>query len=268
MSHIEARNVYKVYGGNEAAALRLLQQGADKASVQRDTGAQVGLIDISLAIAPAQTQVVMGLSGSGKSTLVRHFNRLIDPSAGQVLINGRDILQLDAAGLRQLRRRTVSMVFQGFGLLPHRNVLDNVAYGLLTRGECKADAHAQARHWLERVGLAGDAQRYPHALSGGMRQRVGLARALAMDSDILLMDEPFSALDPLIRRDMQQLLLALQGELQKTIVFITHDVDEAFRLGHRIALLRDGRLVQQGTPEELRTRPADEYVARFVAVQS
>ena len=264
-SRIEAQHIYKLYGGHQAAALRLLQQGADKATVLQQTGAQVALNDVSLQIAAAQTQVVMGLSGSGKSTLVRHFNRLIDPSAGRVLIDGQDILQLNAAGLRAMRRHTVSMVFQGFGLLPHQTVQDNVAYGLLTRGEAKRQARERARHWLEKVGLAGQELRYPDELSGGMRQRVGLARALAVDTDIILMDEPFSALDPLTRQDMQALLLALQAELHKTIVFITHDVDEAFRLGHQIALLRDGQLVQQGTPDTLRHHPADDYVARFIA---
>ncbi|WP_159666428.1 ATP-binding cassette domain-containing protein [Andreprevotia sp. IGB-42] len=265
---IEARHLYKLYGGDAAAALRLLQQGADKATVQQQTGSQVGLNDVSLSIPAGGTYVIMGLSGSGKSTLVRHFNRLIDPSAGQILLDGADILQLGAAGLRELRRRKISMVFQGFGLLPHQSVEANVAYGLLTRGERKADAMAKAQHWLARVGLDGYGARYPDELSGGMRQRVGLARALAMDTDILLMDEPFSALDPLTRHDMQALLLSLQQELHKTIVFITHDVDEAFRLGHRIAMLRDGRLVQEATPEALRSAPADDYVARFITAQA
>ncbi|WP_051710507.1 ATP-binding cassette domain-containing protein [Andreprevotia chitinilytica] len=262
---LEARHISKIYGIAAQRALQLLRSGADKATVQAETGCQVGLHDVSLAIAAGHTHVIMGLSGSGKSTLVRHFNRLIDPSDGDILLDGQNILSLDAAGLRDLRRRRISMVFQGFGLLPHETVQGNVAYGLLTRGEKKATVLDKARRWIDRVGLTGYHDRHPHELSGGMRQRVGLARALAMETDILLMDEPFSALDPLTRRDMQQLLIDLQAELQKTIVFITHDLAEAFRLGQRIAMLRDGQLVQDAPPEEIRHAPADDYVARFVA---
>jgi glycine betaine/proline transport system ATP-binding protein len=212
--------------------------------------------------------VIMGLSGSGKSTLVRHFNRLIEPTSGEILVNGHNVLSCDPAGLRSLRRQTMSMVFQGFGLLPHKTVSDNVGYGLAVRGEKGTEALARVHHWIERVGLKGYAHSYPDELSGGMRQRVGLARALAMDPQILLMDEAFSALDPLIRHDMQTLLLELQSTLQKTIVFITHDLDEALRIGAHIAILRDGELVQIGTPEQILTQPADDYVRRFVEKRS
>jgi glycine betaine/proline transport system ATP-binding protein len=206
----------------------------------------------------------MGLSGSGKSTLVRHINRLIDPTAGEIFIDGANVLTLDAAGLRALRRHKVSMVFQNFGLLPHKNVIDNVAYGLLVRGDKRDACKQTARDWIARVGLAGYEKKYPDELSGGMRQRVGLARALALDTDIILMDEAFSALDPLIRGEMQAQLLQLQANLNKTIVFITHDLDEAMLLGNRIAILRDGVLLQEGTPAEISETPADEHVRRFV----
>ena len=264
MPRIVARNIVKIFGHDSERALAMLRQGADKAGVLAATGCTVGLDDVSLEIDAGQVFVIMGLSGSGKSTLVRHFNRLIDPTAGEILIDGEDILQLDAAGLRTLRRRAVSMVFQHFGLLPHKSVLDNVAYGLVVRGEKPATARQAARHWIDKVGLAGYEAMRPDALSGGMRQRVGLARALTADTDILLMDEAFSALDPLIRRDMQDQLLELQATLHKTIVFITHDIDEALRLGQRIAVLRDGRLVQVGDADDIVNRPVDDYVRRFV----
>jgi glycine betaine/proline transport system ATP-binding protein len=206
----------------------------------------------------------MGLSGSGKSTLVRHFNRLIDPSAGEIVIDGKNILSLNTAGLREFRRHRVSMVFQNFGLLPHATVLENAAYALRVRGERHDAANEKARTWLGKVGLDGYADKFPDELSGGMRQRVGLARALAADTEVLLMDEAFSALDPLIRTEMQDQLLELQRTLNKTIVFITHDLDEALRLGTQIAILRDGELVQQGTPEDIVRFPANDYVRRFV----
>ncbi|GLS06120.1 ABC transporter ATP-binding protein [Chitiniphilus shinanonensis] len=262
---IALRHVSKVYGADPRTALLLLAQGADKQRVQAETGQHVGLYDVSLSIPAGGIYAIMGLSGSGKSTLVRHINRLVEPSAGQVLIDGEDVLGFGAARLRELRRRRISMVFQHFGLLPHRSVLDNVAFGRRVRGESRRQAQEAARGWLARVGLSGHEHDYPDQLSGGMRQRVGLARALASDTDILLMDEPFSALDPLLRDDLQTQLLALQAELGKTIVFITHDVEEAFRLGQRIALLRDGRLVQEGEPEAVRQAPVDDYVARFLA---
>jgi glycine betaine/proline transport system ATP-binding protein len=224
----------------------------------------VGVHDLSLAIGAGERFVVMGLSGSGKSTLVRHINRLVEPSSGEILVDGDDILGYGPEALREFRRHKVSMVFQGFGLLPHRTVLDNVAYGLRVRGESRERCLEGARHWIDRVGLEGYENAFPQQLSGGMRQRVGLARALAADTDIILMDEAFSALDPLIRADMQDQLLALHQGLGKTIVFITHDLDEALLIGQRIAMLRDGRLVQVGTPEDILARPADEYVERFV----
>ncbi len=264
MARIEVRSVTKVFGRNEAAGLTLARQGVDKLDILARTGCSLGLHDVSLEIPGGEIFVVMGLSGSGKSTLVRHLNRLIDPSAGAILFEGQDIMGFDARALRAFRRRSVSMVFQGFGLLPHRTVLQNVAFGLITRGEHRTAAYPEAMRWIETVGLAGYEARYPVELSGGMRQRVGLARALAADPDVILMDEAFSALDPLIRLEMQDLLLELQRTLQKTIVFITHDLDEAVRIGARVAVMKDGRVVQVGAPATILAHPADDYVARFV----
>ena len=265
---IEVRHIYKIFGAGADTAMRLLKEGVSKKEVLAQVGCNVGLNDVSMHIPAGKIFVIMGLSGSGKSTLVRHFNRLIEPTSGEILVNGHNVLSCDPAGLRSLRRQTMSMVFQSFGLLPHKTVSDNVAYGLAVRGEKSADALARVQHWIERVGLKGYEQSYPDELSGGMRQRVGLARALAMDSPILLMDEAFSALDPLIRYDMQTLLLELQSTLHKTIVFITHDLDEALRIGANIAILRDGELVQIGTPEQILQQPADDYVRRFVEKRS
>ena len=261
---IQIRGVYKIFGRRENEALRLLQDGIDKSEVQAATGVNVGLAGVDADIPAGRITCIMGLSGSGKSTLVRHLNRLIDPTAGQVLFDGEDIIQLSLAQLRQLRRHRVSMVFQSFGLLPHLTVLDNVAFGLHVRGEGRTPARDKARQWLERVGLSEYERNYPDELSGGMQQRVGLARALAIDAEVLLMDEAFSALDPLIRYDMQDQLLELQQRLQKTIVFITHDIEEALRLGQHVIILRDGKVEQVGSPEEIRTRPANEYVQRFL----
>jgi glycine betaine/proline transport system ATP-binding protein len=261
---IELRNVVKIFGRREQEALRLLRAGRSKAELLDTLDCNVGLDNISLRIPADGIFVIMGLSGSGKSTLVRHINRLIDPTAGDILIDGQHILALDEAGLRHLRRYRVSMVFQHFGLLPHKNVLENVAYGLLVRGDKRSAALPIARDWIARVGLSGYEGKYPDELSGGMRQRVGLARALALDTDIILMDEAFSALDPMIRGEMQEQLLQLQADLHKTIVFITHDVDEAMRLGNRIAILRDGGLLQEGTAAEILHAPADDHVRRFV----
>lgn len=261
---LRVEDVYKVYGRNEARAVELLRQGADRQRVLAETGCTVGLAGVNATFSTARITCVMGLSGSGKSTLVRHLNRLIDPSAGRVLLDGRNILELDMPALRELRRRRVSMVFQAFGLMPHMNVRDNAAFGLLVRGEPRRQAREVAAQWLERVGLAEYGSHYPDELSGGMRQRVGLARALAIDAEVLLMDEAFSALDPLIRYDMQDQLLELQQRLRKTIVFITHDIDEAMRLGDVIVILRDGRVEQIGTAAEIREHPANEYVERFV----
>ncbi|NYT37190.1 ATP-binding cassette domain-containing protein [Allopusillimonas soli] len=261
---IHIRDVYKVFGRREADALALLRQGGDKAAVQAETGANVGLAGVNAQIPTGRITCIMGLSGSGKSTLVRHLNRLIDPSAGEIMVDGENILALSMPQLRELRRHKISMVFQNFGLLPHINVLDNVAFGLSVRGENRDQARDGARQWLERVGLAEYEKNYPDELSGGMKQRVGLARALAIDAQVLLMDEAFSALDPLIRYDMQDQLLALQQRLNKTIVFITHDIDEALRLGQHVIILRDGKVEQVGTPAQIRRNPVNAYVARFV----
>lgn len=265
---IEIKQIYKIFGNGSDTALSMLKAGASKKEVLAKVGCNVGLNNVSLNIPAGKIFVIMGLSGSGKSTLVRHFNRLIEPSAGEIWVNGQNVLKLAPSGLRELRRKTMSMVFQSFGLLPHKTVCDNVGYGLSLRGEKKAEVAERIQHWIDRVGLKGYEHSYPDELSGGMRQRVGLARALVMDPQILLMDEAFSALDPLIRHDMQTLLLELQTTLQKTIVFITHDLDEALRIGAHIAILRDGELVQTGTPEQILNQPADDYVRRFVEKRS
>jgi glycine betaine/proline transport system ATP-binding protein len=233
--------------------------------VQADTGNVVGLNDVSISVRKSEIFVVMGLSGSGKSTLIRHVNRLIDPTAGEVFVNGADVLSMSAEQLRDFRRTKVAMVFQKFGLLPHRSVLHNIAYGLEVRGVAKQQRVELAGQWIETVGLSGYEHSRPFELSGGQQQRVGLARALAMDTDILLMDEAFSALDPLIRTGMQDELLTLQQKLHKTILFITHDFDEAIRIGDRIAVLNDGVVVQTGSPSEIVLHPADDYVAEFVS---
>ena len=264
MNKIEIKNVYKIFGHKTAAALELSQQGKTKQEVQAATDCVIGVHDLSMSIEAGEIFVIMGLSGSGKSTLVRHFNRLIDPTSGQILVDGEDILRYDEKQLEHFRRHKISMVFQSFGLLPHKTVLDNVGYGLKVRGENKEVYQERALHWINTVGLKGYEKSYPHQLSGGMRQRVGLARALATDTDIILLDEAFSALDPLIRAEMQDQLLALQKKLHKTLVFITHDLDEAVRIGNRIAILKDGKLIQVGTPQDILNNPADEYVNRFV----
>lgn len=263
---IVIHGIYKVFGtaAAEARALALLRDGVAKEAVQEQTGASVGLAGIDARIPADGITCIMGLSGSGKSTLVRHINRLVDPSAGEIRVDGKNVLSFSLDELRAWRRHAISMVFQNFGLLPHLNVLSNVAFGLKVRGESSAQADATASQWLQRVNLAGYEMRYPDELSGGMRQRVGLARALAIDADILLMDEAFSALDPLIRYDMQDELLKLQQDLHKTIVFVTHDIDEALRLGEHIIILREGRVEQAGSPEAIRAQPANDYVRRFV----
>ena len=263
MSYIEIRNIFKIFGPDPQSALELATGGADKDEILAKTGHTVGLHDVSLSIEQGETFVVMGLSGSGKSTLIRHLNRLIDPTAGSISFGGEDILAMDIPTLNAFRRKRLGMVFQRFGLLPHRNVMDNVAYGLEIQGTARKEREAAASKWIERVGLTGYETKYPDQLSGGMQQRVGLARALATDPEVLLMDEAFSALDPLIRSDMQDELMKLQAELHKTIVFITHDLDEALKIGDRIAILKDGKLVQVGQPEEIVLRPADDYVEAF-----
>ena len=235
-----------------------------RSELREKTGCVAAVRDVSFHVDPGEVFVVMGLSGSGKSTLVRTLIRLIEPTAGRVEIDGRDVTAADKDGLLQLRRHTSSMVFQHFGLLAHRTVLDNVAFGLEVQGMPKAERHARAAEMLKLVGLGDAATQFPDELSGGMQQRVGLARAFAVDPKVMLYDEPFSALDPLIRRDMQDEVIRLQHETGKTMVFITHDLPEALRLGDRIAIMRDGRIVQLGTPEELVGSPADEYVANFI----
>lgn len=264
MSKIEVKNVYKIFGSRPDRWLEAARQGMGKDELLAASGHVLGLSDISLSIEEGSIYVIMGLSGSGKSTLIRHFNRLIEPSAGSILVDGVDVMSFGRSELEQFRQKKMSMVFQRFGLFPHRTVIENAAYGLRVQGLGRHERRQRAQHWLEQVGLSGFEDRYPHELSGGMQQRVGLARALATDAEILLMDEAFSALDPLIRREMQDQLLTLQAKLNKTIVFITHDLDEALRLGNRIAILKDGLLVQEGTPEDILLAPANDYVQSFL----
>lgn len=261
---IELKNVTKVFGPDEKSIMPMLKKGMTKDEILERTGHTVGLYDVSLSIEQGEIFVIMGLSGSGKSTLIRHFNRLIDPTDGVITYDGEDILELNKHQLIEFRRKKLGMVFQRFGLMPHRTILQNAAYGLEAQGVKKAEREALAKEWLQRVGLEGFEHQYPDQLSGGMQQRVGLARALCNNPDVLLMDEAFSALDPLIRSQMQDQLVELQAELNKTIVFITHDLDEALRLGDRIAILKDGILVQTGTPNDILLNPADEYVSDFV----
>lgn len=261
---IAMRGVTKIFGSDPQAALALLQSGKSKAEVQAETDHVVGLDNVSLDIERGQIFVVMGLSGSGKSTLIRHVNRLIEPTAGEIVVNGSDVLTMSLDELRKYRRTKVAMVFQKFGLLPHRSVIDNVAYGLEVRGVGREERLAEAAKWIEIVGLSGYENSRTRQLSGGQQQRVGLARALAMDTDIILMDEAFSALDPLIRSGMQDQLIELQKSLNKTILFITHDFDEALKIGNRIAVLKDGAVQQVGKPEEIALKPANAHIEEFV----
>ncbi|WP_415184548.1 quaternary amine ABC transporter ATP-binding protein [Phaeovulum sp.] len=264
IGEIRIRNLYKIFGSNPMAHIEAVRSGMTKEELNHKHLHVLGLRDINITMPAGSIQVIMGLSGSGKSTLIRHINRLIDPTAGEVLVSGVDVVKMDRTTLRQFRRHETAMVFQKFALLPHRNVLENTVYGLEVQGISRAKQVETAMHWIERVGLKGFETKYPNQLSGGMQQRVGLARALSNDAPILLMDEAFSALDPLIRMDMQTILLDLQKEIRKTIVFITHDLDEALRLGDHIAILRDGEVVQQGTGQEIVLHPADDYISRFV----
>jgi glycine betaine/proline transport system ATP-binding protein len=261
---IKIRHLYKIFGPNALSHIEAVKNGLSKTELNERYGHILGLRDINIEIPSGGIQVIMGLSGSGKSTLIRHINRLIDPTAGEVLVNGVDVVQMSASQLQEFRRHQTAMVFQKFALLPHRTVLDNTIFGLEIQGVPRPKGIDTAMGWLERVGLRGFEQKYPNQLSGGMQQRVGLARALANDAPVLLMDEAYSALDPLIRTDMQTVLLTLQKEIKKTIVFITHDLDEALRLGDQIAILRDGEVVQQGNSQDIVLRPADDYVANFV----
>jgi glycine betaine/proline transport system ATP-binding protein len=263
---IQLDDVVKIFGRNaRGRPLEMLQDGASNGEIRDETGHIVGVAGVSLEIQQGEVFVVMGLSGSGKSTLIRCINRIHEPTAGAVVIDGEDVVQLDVAAMRDVRRRKMSMVFQHFALFPHKTVLDNAGYGLKVQGVDPEERRERAMDALNLVGLGEWANRYPHNLSGGMQQRVGLARALATDPDILLMDEAFSALDPLIRRQMQNELLALQDKVQKTIVFITHDLNEALRVGTRVMIMKEGRAVQVGTPTDIVTRPEDQYVADFMA---
>ena len=260
---VSCRNVWKIYGPKADRIVGTPDADLPREELLQKTGCVAAVRDVSFDVQPGEVFVVMGLSGSGKSTLVRMLNRLHDPTAGEVLLAGEDIMQLDDERLREVRRRKISMVFQNFGLLPHRRIVDNVAFGLEIRGVDKEQREAKATEVLQVVGLAGLGDAYPDELSGGMQQRVGLARALATDPEIMLFDEPFSALDPLIRRDMQDEVIRLQRDVQKTMIFITHDLAEALKLGDRIAIMKDGRFVQVGTPEEVVAHPANDYVADF-----
>jgi len=261
---LAVEHLWKVFGPNPDRVVGGELAGLSRAELRRETGNVVAVRDMSFTVAPGEVFVVMGLSGSGKSTLVRCLSRLIEPTAGQVRFEGRDILGCDAKELRELRRHRMAMVFQHFGLLPHRRVIDNVGYGLEIRGGRKAERVARAQDMIDLVGLTGFEDRFPDELSGGMQQRVGLARALAVDPEIMFFDEPFSALDPLIRRDMQDEVIRLHREVGKTMVFITHDLQEALRLGDRILIMRDGATVQIGAPDEVVGAPADDYVREFV----
>ena len=264
MSKIEINNVYKIFGNNPQSVMPMVKGGANKEEVLEQTGHTVGLDDVSLKIEEGETFVCMGLSGSGKSTLIRHLNRLIDPTDGEILVEGTNVMSFNKDQLIEFRRHKMSMVFQRFGLFPHKTVIQNVGYGLEMQGKPEDERERVAMEKIDAVGLNGFENQFPNQLSGGMQQRVGLARALATDSDIMLMDEAFSALDPLIRSDMQKQLLDLQSELKKTIVFITHDLDESLRLGDHIGILNAGKLVQVGTPVDIIMNPADDYVKAFV----
>ncbi len=264
MKKIEVRDLTKIFGKHPKQGVRLLKEGKSKDEILNETGMTVGVNRVSFDVEAGEVFVIMGLSGSGKSTLIRLVNRLIEPSSGTILIDGEDISKMDKKMLMETRRKKLGMVFQNFGLFPHRTIQENTGYGLEVQKKDKAVIAEKARQSLEMVGLKGYEDQYPDQLSGGMQQRVGLARALANDPDILLMDEAFSALDPLIRKEMQDELIDLQQKMQKTILFITHDLDEALKIGDRIAIMKDGVIVQTGTPEEIMTNPADDYVEKFV----
>lgn len=264
MSLIEIKGLYKIFGAYPKQVLEKVRRGMSKGQLLEQTDHTLGLEDINLSIEEGEIFVIMGLSGSGKSTLIRHFNRLIEPTAGEILIQGTNICDLSPKSMNEFRKKHLAMVFQRFALLPHKTILDNVGYGLHIQKLPKKAVQAKAQKWVDTVGLSGYESHYPSQLSGGQQQRVGLARALCTDAPILLMDEAFSALDPLIRSDMQSQLIALQQQLQKTIIFITHDLDEALRLGDKIAILKDGQLVQQGRPIDILQKPANQYVADFV----
>jgi glycine betaine/proline transport system ATP-binding protein len=262
---LSIRHLYKIFGSDPERALEHVRAGMTKPDLWEKHGHVLGLQDINVDMQDGEITVIMGLSGSGKSTLIRHLNRLIEPTAGEIWLDEADVLAYDEKNMRRLRREQMAMVFQHFALLPHRTVLENTGMARAVRGERKADYEQDAHKWLDRVGLGGQGGQYPYQLSGGMQQRVGLARALASDSPIMLMDEAFSALDPLIRTDMQDLLLDLQEELHKTVVFISHDLDEALKLADHLVILKDGRVVQQGEPQEILLHPSDPYIEDFIS---
>jgi glycine betaine/proline transport system ATP-binding protein len=261
---IQLKNIYKIFGKNPQKAFELLKKGKSKDFILSETNHTIGIHNLSLEIPKNTFYVLMGLSGSGKSTLIRHLNGLIQPTSGEVFVDGENILNFNKTQWTNYRRYKISMVFQKFALFPHKTVFENASFGLEIRGETKKNTLPLVMHWIEKVGLRGYENSYPHQLSGGMQQRVGIARALAVNPDILLMDEPFGALDPLIRAEMQETLLELCKDLQKTIIFVTHDLDEAIKLSDKIAILKDGELVQEGTANEIIENPASEYVEKFV----
>ncbi|MCM3112349.1 quaternary amine ABC transporter ATP-binding protein [Lederbergia lenta] len=261
---LKVENVSKIFGSRVKKAISMIENGESKSDILAKTGQTVGVYNASMDIMEGETFVIMGLSGSGKSTLIRCFNMLNRPTAGAIYVDGENIVEYNSQQLKYYRQKKIAMVFQHFGLFSHRTVLENIEYGLEIRGMSKEERQKIAQHQLETVGLKGYEDQYPDELSGGMRQRVGIARALANDPDILLMDEPFSALDPLIRREMQLELLDIQNRLQKTIIFITHDVNEAFKIGDRVAVMKDGKVEQIGTPEEILDEPANDYITEFI----
>ena len=264
MEQLEVHNLTKIFGRKRKAALNLVKQQVSKTEILKKTGATVGVYDANFKVKAGEIFVIMGLSGSGKSTLIRMLNRLINPTSGQIYIDGKDVAKMNEEELRQVRREKINMVFQNFGLFPHKTILENTEYGLEVRGVAKEKRRQLAEAALDSANLLAFKDQYPNQLSGGMQQRVGLARALANDPDILLMDEAFSALDPLIRRDMQDELLNLQEEKQRTIIFITHDLNEALRISDRIAIMNDGQILQIGTGEEILTNPQNDFIKEFV----
>jgi len=261
---VAIKNLYKIFGKNPTGMINHVMNGMSKKELLEKFNSVLALNDVNIDIPAKGIQVIMGLSGSGKSTLIRHVNRLIEPTSGELIVAGQNVLKMGKKELREFRRHTASMVFQKFALLPHHTILENVSYGLTIQNISKDEAAERSQQWIDKVGLKGYEKHFPSQLSGGMQQRVGLARALATDAEILLMDEAFSALDPLIRTEMQDVLLSLQKELHKTILFITHDLDEALRIGDNIAILRDGLVVQKGTPQEIVINPSDKYVTDFI----
>src|SRR5210317_1614809 len=262
---VSVQGLYKIFGDDGASKVDLVKNGMTKSELLDNYGHVLGLKNINVDMREGEITVIMGLSGSGKSTLIRHLNRLIEPTAGEVILDGEDVLQLTETELREVRRKRMSMVFQKFALFPHRTVSENAALSLEVRGDDLGEQQSEAQHWLERLGLSGFEDSYPHQLSGGMQQRVGIARALCAHSEVMLLDEAFSALDPIIRSQMQDLLLELQRELDKTIVFITHDLDEALKLADHLVILKDGYVIQQGEPQQILLHPSDPYIEQFVS---